>query len=101
MEAESPSETCAYTLAKKKNGMNATDINPSTAVSVENPRSRKIRSRSSGFGVRISQSTNAIISSAPTTTHPQVATLLQPHTADCCSPSTISPIAPVISTVPR
>ena len=32
---------------------------------------------------------------------PQVVALFQPQVLDCCSPSTVSPIAAVISTVPR
>ena len=96
-----PSETCAYTLAKKKNGTNTTDISPSTSVSVENPRSRKICRRSSGNGIRSSKNTNHTPSTAPTTMQAHVATLLQPHTADCWNPRTSSAIAAVMSTVPR
>ena len=66
-----------------------------------NPRSAKIRSRSSGDGIRSSNTTNTAISTRPATMQSQVAALLHPHTADCSNPSTTNTIAAVTSTVPR
>ena len=93
LDAVSPSDTCEYTLAKKKNGMNTADIRPSAAVSTAKARSPKIRRRSSGSGLRSSSATNATIRMAPMTMHAHVLALLHPQLEDCWSPSTMSPIA--------
>src|SRR5437762_13497968 len=79
--------------------MKATDMSPSTRVSVANPRSAKIRRRSSGDGIRSSKATNTAISASPATMQSHVAALLHPHTADCWNPSTTNLIAAVTSTV--
>src|SRR5947209_1772319 len=98
--ADCPRLICAYSLAKKKNGMKTIDIKPSAAVSRANIRLRKIDRSSSGVFARSSQRMKATISDHPAATVTQVAGSLHPQVEDCCRPSTISASAAVTRTAP-
>ena len=98
-----PSDTCAYTLAKKKNGTNDDRHQPEHRGVGRRSRGRgRSAAAAAGRACAAPSARTRPCSSAPTTMQPQVAALLQPHTADCCKPEhDAAPIAPVISTVPR
>ena len=73
-------------MAKKNVGTNAIIEKNSTALSTENARLAKIRTRISGTLVRSSTTTNTASSSSPPMMQAQVLTLSQPQPDACCSP---------------
>ena len=101
MRASFPSEIWAYSLAKKKTGMNTSIEIPSTRFSTRNGRMRKMSTWISGEVVRGSTKKNTTRSSAPMAMHAPVAGLLHPQIVDCWKPNTLSATPAAIRARPR
>ncbi len=92
-EASSPSEIWEYRLANRNIGTNAIETRNRIALSTANAlflKKRMLHQRV--VGAELGSRTNASVSATPTTMRPIVRASSQPHTLDCCRPSTMRPI---------
>ena len=95
------SEICAYSLAKKKTGMNAIMAINKTRFSTAKGRMRKISTLMSGDSVRSSTRTKTPMITRPAMMQIHVHGLLHPQGTDCCRPKMLSPIPAAMRTAPR
>ena len=100
-EAVSCNAICAYSLAKKKTGMNAIMAINRTRFSIAKGLMRKISTLMSGDSVRISTRTKTPMITRPAMMQIHVQGLLHPQGTDCCKPKMLSPIPAAMSTAPR